>query len=332
VVSRVAPGDMKPKPNESELYENRMLRPGFEPGISDSKEVGSQDLRLQTPSVASSLSSSSSDPMDWDKYREYLYANLQPNTARLALKYGKKYSYVLERMDIKDLLVLKPAKQRHIMKALANLAKYNGVYEQWNSLRRQHKLQWSSTNTLDVFERIMNNGTDYNKMLEYIKQILAVLPSSHANVITFATLTGLRPVEACKGVQLIHTDLSNYLNSDLFILEHFKWKDIFIRRTKKSFISVMTDRLLQIAKSADPQSYTSIYAYLHKRGLPMRMNYSRKIFGTHLRYCGIESEMVNLLEGRISPDIFVRHYWSPNMKQDIERVRKAIDDLADQLV
>jgi hypothetical protein len=72
--------------------------------------------------------------MNWDKYKEYLYTNLRPNTARLALKYGKDYSYVIERMDIKDLLVLPPAKQRHIMKALANLAKYNGVYEQWNSL------------------------------------------------------------------------------------------------------------------------------------------------------------------------------------------------------
>jgi hypothetical protein len=95
-------------------------------------------------------------------------------------------------MDIKDLLVLPPAKQRHIMKALANLAKYNGVYEQWNRLRRQHQLKWSSTNTLDVFERIMNNGTSYNKMLEYIKQLLTVLPRSHANVVIFAALTGLR--------------------------------------------------------------------------------------------------------------------------------------------
>jgi hypothetical protein len=64
----------------------------------------------------------------------------------------------------------------------------------------------------------------------------------------------------------------------------------------------------------------------------MRMNYCRKIFGTHLRYRGIESEMVNLLEGRISPEIFVRHYRSPNMKQDIERVRKAIDSLAYELI
>lgn len=241
------------------------------------------NTRLQIPTVAFSFSSSSLTPtsIDWDKYKEYLYANQRPNTARLALKYGKKYSYVLEHMHIEDLLVLPPAKQRHIMKALANLAKYTGVYEDWNRLRRQHQLKWSSTNTLDIFERIMNNDTTYDKMIEYVNQVVAVLPRSHANVIIFGTLTGLRPIEACNSVQLIHTDLSGYLNSDLFILEHFKWKDIFIRRTKKSFISVMTDRLLQIAKSADPQSYTSIYAYLHKRGLPMRMNYCRKIFGTH---------------------------------------------------
>jgi hypothetical protein len=116
-------------------------------------------------------------------------------------------------------------------------------------------------------------------MMEYVKHILAVLPRSHANVIIFGTLTGLRPIEACKSVQIIQTNLPNYLNSELFILEHFKWKDIFIRRTKKAFISVMTDRLLEIAKSADYQSYTSIYVYLRKRGLPMRMNYCRKSLG-----------------------------------------------------
>jgi hypothetical protein len=133
----------------------------------------------------------------------------------LALKYGKRYSYVLELMDVKDLLVLPPAKQRHIMKALANLAKYTGTYEKWNRLRRQHQLKWSSTNTLDVFEIITNNGTTYDKMLVYVKHVLSMLPRSDASVIMFATLTGLRPVEACNSVRLIHTDLSNYLNSDL---------------------------------------------------------------------------------------------------------------------
>jgi hypothetical protein len=34
---RVAPNKTKPKPNQVKEYEKRMLRPGFEPGISDSK-------------------------------------------------------------------------------------------------------------------------------------------------------------------------------------------------------------------------------------------------------------------------------------------------------
>ena len=204
------------------------------PGSATRKEKLLSDTQLQIPVVASPLISTTS--INWDKCKEYLYANQRPNTARLTLKYGRKYSYVLERMDIKYLLILPPAKQRHIMKALANLAKFTGVYEEWNKLRRQHQLKWSSTNTIDVFQRIMDNGTTYNKMLEYVKQVLALLPRSHGNVIIFGTLIGLRPVEACKSIQLIHTDISNYLNTDLFILEHFKWKNIFIRSTKNRLL------------------------------------------------------------------------------------------------
>jgi hypothetical protein len=91
--------------------------------------------------------------------------------------------------------------------------------------------------------------------------------------------------------------------------------------------------MLKVSEQQEPViRWTSKTNSRSLSGLTMRMNYCPKIFGTHLRYCGIESEMVNLLEGRISPEIFVRHYWSPNMKQDIERIRKAMDSLADQLI
>ena len=55
-----------------------MLRSGFEPGISDSKggEVASTYARFQTPAVASSPPPSlTTTPMNWNKYKEYLYAN-----------------------------------------------------------------------------------------------------------------------------------------------------------------------------------------------------------------------------------------------------------------
>ena len=186
---------------------------------------------------------------------------MQPATKYCAapLKYGKKYSYVLERMDIKDLLILPPAKQRHIMKALANLANYNGVYEQWNNLRRRHQLKWSSTNTLDVFERIINNDTTYNKMLEYVKQILVVLPRAHANVIVFGTLTGLRPMEACKSVQLIHTDLSNYRNFELH-LRVFQMEE-YLHKKQKKYQLLVYDR----STLANSQDHRSSIIYIHLR-------------------------------------------------------------------
>jgi hypothetical protein len=128
-----------------------VLRPGFEPGISDSKGGGglaSPDSRFQIPTVASSPIpiSLTTNAIDWDKYKQYLYANLRPNTARLALKYGKKYSYVLERMDIKDLLVLAPAKQRHIMKALEYVKQSSGSSSMLACERSDFwNLNWSST-------------------------------------------------------------------------------------------------------------------------------------------------------------------------------------------
>jgi hypothetical protein len=38
--STVAPDETNTKPDELQVYEKRMLRPGFEPGISDSRIIG----------------------------------------------------------------------------------------------------------------------------------------------------------------------------------------------------------------------------------------------------------------------------------------------------
>jgi hypothetical protein len=124
-----------------------MDRVGFEPTTSAQTTIvhlKSGSIAVVNSKMASNLSNRiliNNNVKGWDNYKDYLYASLRSNTARLALKYGKRYCHVLEQMDIKDLLVLPPAKQRHIMKALANLAKYNGAYEQWNKLRRQHQLK-----------------------------------------------------------------------------------------------------------------------------------------------------------------------------------------------
>jgi hypothetical protein len=42
---------------------------------------------------------------------------------------------------------------------------------------------------------------------------------------------------------------------------------------------------------------------------------------------GILQQEVNLLQGRVPIDVFIRHYWSPNLKELEDRTLKAIDTL-----
>ena len=58
----------------------------------------------------------------------------------------------------------------------------------------------------------------------------------------------------------------------------------------------------------------------------MDMRLCRKIFASHLRNEGIQSEVVDLLQGRVSPSILTRHYLVPqNTLKD--QVLTAVDKL-----
>jgi intergrase/recombinase len=56
------------------------------------------------------------------------------------------------------------------------------------------------------------------------------------------------------------------------------------------------------------------------------MNYCRKIFATYLRSKGIEQEITDLLQGRIPKNIFVRHYYKPDVRS-FNRIREILNEL-----
>jgi intergrase/recombinase len=150
------------------------------------------------------------------------------------------------------------------------------------------------------FEEIHASKNQCKKVIESVKAAAAVLPKERANILFFDTLTGLRPTEAIKSIHMIHTELDNYLNRERMVLEHFRYRNIFIRPTKNAFISVLTPQLLELAKrSATDCSWTAIYHMLNTKGMDMQMKYCRKIFATYVRSQGVDSEIVNLLQGRI---------------------------------
>jgi hypothetical protein len=75
---------------------------------------------------------------------------------------------------------------------------------------------------------------------------------------------------------MIRKEENNYLRKDLMILEHYKFPDIFIRRTKKAYISVVTDQVLELAKQAIDCGYNALRLAVKRKKLDMNMAYCRK--------------------------------------------------------
>ena len=64
------------------------------------------------------------------------------------------------------------------------------------------------------------------------------------------------------------------------------------------------------------------------RNLSMQMKYCRKIYASYLRQAGIESEIVDLLQGAMPRAlVFARHYFRPNAEYKDRVLLDAVNKL-----
>lgn len=219
------------------------------------------------------------------------------------------------------------------MRALANLSKYYGCYDHWKSIKQKYDLKWTTGNDLDVFKAMVDDQHNYTAMVNWLKDTCSKIPKPYANILLFDVLTGLRPTEACQSIELFRSQAADkYLNNENMTLEHYKFPDIFIRTTKKAYISIVDERILALAKGTHHNGgYNSLRLKIKAAGLEMHMKYCRTIFSTYLRMHGIESELIDLLQGRIPRTVFARHYFRPDFDKDMKRIRKQLDRLQVQI-
>ncbi len=151
----------------------------------------------------------------------------------------------------------------------------------------------------------------------------------------FALLTRLRPSEACESIRLLNNGESSpkYYSPDQQTLEHFKFPEIFLRATKKAYLSYLSTHNYHPFTKMGPKTPTwnAIRLTCRRKNINMEMRLCRKIFASHLRQSGIQPEVVNLLQGRVDSDILTRHYLvPPNSLEDqildaLKRLQNMID-------
>jgi hypothetical protein len=240
------------------------------------------------------------------------------------MAYAVKYQHMLNTWDLSELSSYSIDKRTHIMRALSLLSKHKGCYNKWEKARQRYQLKWSNgTDSLAGFQNLVGMG-DYQQMLNQAKLVIQKYPHL-SNTIRFNILTGLRPSEAIASFNLLLSTQQTYLSEDKQLLQHFKHPTIFLRRTKKAYISIMTDNILSLTLNQTQQKYDIIRETLKDE--EFKLSFCRKIFATFLRNEGIEAEIIDLLQGRVSKSIFVRHYYRPQLESIYSRVAGKLDKL-----
>jgi len=94
-------------------------------------------------------------------------------------------------------------------------------------------------------------ATNLDDVKELLKSVILKIPEEFTVLEIFAVLTGLRPAEACLSTNLISklslkNKLGQYLHIDLLMLQHFRFKEQFLRSNKNSYISFISQDLLDL--------------------------------------------------------------------------------------
>ena len=101
------------------------------------------------------------------------------------------------------------------------------------------------------FQRLFDNNKILDTMLQLLRPAMQQLPKAYSDMLLFSTLTGLRASGCANCIRLINNQesLKIYYNESRQCLEHFKFPNIFIRRTKAAYISLVSKKIIRIAQN-----------------------------------------------------------------------------------
>jgi hypothetical protein len=245
--------------------------------------------------------------------------------------YAKNYiEYLANPSKITELPI---SIRSNVLKALICLSKYLGKYLEFKDKIKQYGIKWISTSSFDSFINIFNNNQD--SLLNWYRDAVKVLNDNEKLYLRFMLLSGLRKNEGIESFNLIidlskQNKLNQYWNEELSTLEHFKFKQ-FLRHSKNAYISIIPKELLIEISNSSRVSYAMIRKRLHRNNLKLRIKELRSYWASYMvKNRILISEEADLIEGRVSKQILVRHYLKESMKELSNRILSALKDLEKQ--
>jgi len=259
--------------------------------------------------------------IDWVTFRAWLTSKYSKSYTRLVYYYSKKYHNLLNNPKLIDLI--RQSNRNNVIKALITLSKYLGCYTEFKAKMKNYGIKIHRQSAVESFLRIMKASN--SDILDWYGMALKHLRPNEQLFLKFCKITGIRKAEAITSFNKIielekQQDLPAYYDYQLKVLMHFRYHKEFLRRTKNCYISFVPDNLIKEIANSKPVSYPAIRWRLNRYGIKLRINELRDYFGTNLRKHNITKEEIDLLQGRIPQEIFIRHYWSPRLSELRDRI------------
>jgi intergrase/recombinase len=270
--------------------------------------------------------------INWEDFENWISKDHRPAVSRDIVSYAKKFSHCLLKRDLSEVRDLRETLRPNVVKALSSLAKYLGIHEQYKKLVKDYGLTWKGKATDDlVIERLVKVKNP-DEVFTWIREVKQRRPDINV-FMDFIAVSGLRLDEAVHSYNLIiklsrEDKLNQYYNEATQTLEHFRFKQVFIRKSKKAFISFMPKELIEKVKVSEPlTSKHSVQQFVKKSGLKIRFADIREAHNTLLTKYLNQSE-IDFIAGRVSSNIFMSNYFNPMLISDLkERVFKAIGEI-----
>ena len=264
--------------------------------------------------------------VDWLKYKEWLSAKYVPHYADLLLCYSKKYLDMF--YDAKKIAFVPESNRNNVVKALVTLSKFLGCHERFRYELKNFGVGLIKQSALESFLRILNAGD--SDILDWYAKAYSVVRDNEKLYFEFMKSSGVLCTEGIlafnKIIELARIGkLGEYYEKNLGCLMHFKYPKLFLRRKKNVYISFVPESLVNEIANSTPITYPAIRKRLNHNHLNVRISELRDFYGTNLLQHGILEQEVNLLQGRIPVNVFIRHYWSPKLGELRDRVFKALE-------
>jgi hypothetical protein len=216
-----------------------------------------------------------------------------------------------------------------ILKALSLLSKFLGCSEEFQQLVKNYGLSWVSRSADDLIIDRLNARREPDDVFKWIRDVKEACPD-YSVFMDFIAVTGLRLSEAIHSYNLI-VQLSKenflaekYYNVNTAFLEHYRFKETFIRSCKKAFLSYVPLELLDlIGKQRIINENHLKNKALERKHIPQRFSDVRE---NHASFTTkwLRPEEIDLLHGRVTGSVFMVHYYNPNLVTDLRsRVSQA---------